>query len=311
MNLKHLFYFWKVAKLGSVSRAAEAINVTPQTLSGQIHLLEESLGKDLFSRKRRTLTLTEEGHLALKYAEELFALSAELEVMIKDPPRERAVEFHVGVSDAVPKALALQLLRPATTVDSAVRFVCREWRLDRLLTELSIHRLDLVISDKPIPPSISVRAYNHRLLESGLTFLVDKSLVYDALPAFPACLSTLPLLLPGEDSAIRNEMELWMERKHILPNVVGEFDDWALMTTFGEAALGAFPVPSVVENEFTRSGAFQVIGRTTEIRASYYAISVERRLTHPCVVAITESAHRLATEERPAARRRSKAAERL
>lgn len=306
MNLKHLFYFWKVAKLGSVSRAAEAINVTPQTLSGQIHLLEESLGKELFTRKRRSLVLTEAGSLALKYAEELFALSAELEVMIRNPPRERAIEFRVGVSDAVPKVLALQLLRPATTIDTPVRFVCREWRLDRLLTELSVHHLDLVISDKPIPPSISVRAYNHRLLESGLSFLVDKTLVYDALPPFPACLGTLPLLLPGEDSAIREDIDHWLERKHLLPTVVGEFDDWALMTTFGGAGMGAFPVPTVVEAEFTRSGAYQVVGRTDEVSATYYAISVERRLTHPCVVAITQTARRLAAAETTVRKRRGR-----
>jgi LysR family transcriptional activator of nhaA len=297
MNHKHLFYFWKVAKLGSVARAAEAVNATPQTLSGQIHLLEESLGKELFSRKRRSLVLTEAGHLALKYAEELFALSAELEVMIKRPPQERCIDFSVGVSDAVPKILAMQLLQPAKETAPGVRFICREWRLDRLLTELSVHHLDLVISDKPIPPSISVSAYNHRLLESGLSFLVDNSLVYDALPPFPACLSVLPLLLPGEDSAIRNDLDLWFERKHIRPIVAGEFDDCALMTTFAGAGLGAFPIPTVVEEEFTRSDAFRIIGRTDEIRATYYAISVERRLTHPCVVAITASAQRFSTDQ--------------
>ena len=296
MNLKHLFYFWKVAKLGSVTRAAEAINVTPQTLSGQIHLLEESLGKELFSRKKRALILTEAGSLALKYADELFALSAELEVMIKNPPKERSIEFRVGVSDAVPKILALQLLQPASDVEDKVRMVCREWRLDRLLTELSVHRLDLVISDKPIPPSISVRAFNHRLLESGISFLVDKRLIYNALPPFPACLAALPLLLPGEDSATRDSLDLWFERKHIHPQVAGEFDDCALMTTFGDAGLGAFPIPTVVEDAFTKSGAFEVLGRTDEVRATYYAISVERRLTHPCVVAITQSAQRFAKE---------------
>ncbi len=296
MNLKHLFYFWKVAKLGSVSRAAEAINVTPQTLSGQIHLLEESLGKELFSRKKRSLALTETGSMALKYAEELFALSAELEAMIKNPPKERSIEFRVGVSDAVPKTLAFQLLKPANEAVEGVSFSCREWRLDRLLTELSIHHLDLVISDKPIPTSISVRAYNHRLLESGITFLVEKSLVYDALPPFPACLGALPLLLPGEDSAIRTSIDLWLERKHIHSRIVGEFDDCALMTTFGSARMGAFPIPSVVEKDYTGSGAFKVLGRTNQVRATYYAISVERRLTHPCVVAITKSAQRFSKE---------------
>lgn len=289
VNHKHLFYFWKVAKAGSVVRAAEAINVTPQTLSGQISLLEESLGTELFSRRGRSIVLTDAGRLALEYADELFALSAELEATIKHHPRGRPAEFRVGVSDAVPKSLAYQLLRPAMLGDWPTRIVCREWQLDRLLGQLAVHALDLVISDGPIPPSISVRAYNHRLLDSGLSFLAAKSLLADAAP-FPACLNSLPLLLPGEDSAIRGNLQPWLERKRIRARIVGEFDDTALMAAFGQEGAGIFPVPSVVESHFTNCYGLMVAGRTNEVRASYFAISVERRLTHPCVLAISQSA---------------------
>lgn len=296
MNHKHLFYFWKVARAGSVIRAAEAINVTPQTLSGQIGLLEASLGTELLARQGRSVVLTEAGKLALEYADELFALSAELEVMIKHHPRGRPAEFRVGVSDAVPKSLAYQLLQPAMQGEHATRIVCREWQLDRLLGQLAVHQLDLVISDGPLPPSFSVRAYNHRLLESGLSFLAAKSLVGDEGAAFPESLAALPLLLPGEDSAIRTSLQPWLEKKRIRARIVGEFDDTALMAAFGQAGVGAFPVPSVVEDEFMASGLLRVLGRTQEVKASYFAISVERKLTHPCVLAITQSAQRMAAE---------------
>ena len=292
MNLKHLFYFWKVAKLGSVVRAAEAINVTPQTLSGQIGLLEESFGTALFSRQGRALVLTEAGAMAMEYADEMFSLSAELEVMIKHHPKGRPSEFRVGVSDAVPKSLACQLLQPAVTGPDPVRIVCREWRLDRLLAELSLHRLDLVISDGPIPPSATVRAYNHRLLESGLTFFAPDALLAVPRPAFPACLAGLPLLLPGDDSGIRKNLQVWFDKQGLRPRVVGEFDDNALLAAFGRAGIGAFPVPSIVEAEFAGIAGLSVIGRTEQVKVSYFAISVERRLTHPCVLAITESAQR-------------------
>jgi len=303
MNHKHLFYFWKVAKLGSVAKAAAAANVTPQTLSGQIGLLEDSLGTALFSRQGRRLVLTEAGALALEYADELFALSAELEATLKHRLGGRPSEFRVGVSDAVPKSLAFRLLEPAIRGNEPVRILCREWRLERLLAELSVHRLDLVISDGPLPPTLNVRAYNHRLLGSGISFLARRDLlpigaVGDTAGAadFPACLGRLPLLLPGEDSGLRGALHSWLERHRLKPRVVGEFDDTALMGAFGAAGVGAFPVPTVVEGEFLGPDMV-VLGRTDQVKASYYAISVERRLSHPGVLAITRSARQLAGAE--------------
>lgn len=299
MNHKHLFYFWKVAKLGSVVRAAEAINVTPQTLSGQIGLLEESLGAELLARQGRSVVLTEAGKLALDYADELFALSAELEVMIKHYPQGRPARFHVGVSDAVPKSLARRLLQPAMSGQQPSRLVCREWQLDRLLAQLAVHELDLVISDGPIPPSYSVRAYNHRLLNSGISFLATHSLAEQASGNFPTCLSTLPLLLPGEDSSVRTALMPWLERNRIRARIAGEFDDIALMAAFGQAGSGVFPVATIAEEEFLGAGALCVLGRSSEIQISYFAISVERKVTHPAVLAVTQSAQQILSASPP------------
>lgn len=293
MNHKHLFYFWKVAKFGSVVRAAKSINVTPQTLSGQIGLLEQSLGTELLIRQGRSVVLTEAGKLALEYADDMFALSAELETMIKHHPKGRPAIFHVGVSDAVPKSLARQLLQPAISGEHSSRLICREWQLDRLLAQLAVHELDLVISDGPIPHSYSVRAYNHRLLDSGITFLATQKLAQNVSKEFPACLNSLPVLLPGEDSSVRTALTPWLERNRIRARIVGEFDDIALMTAFGLADVGAFPVATIVEDEYLGNGGLCVLGRCSDVQVSYFAISVERKVTHPSVLAVTQSAQQI------------------
>lgn len=290
MNLKHLFYFWKVAKHGGVARAGEAIHLTPQTLSGQIKLLEESLGTPLFSREGRSLELTDAGRLALEYADEMFALGAELEQVIRHYPKGRPTEFKVGVSDALPKSLAYRLLRPAMNMPDPVRFVCREWRLDRLLVELAMHRIDLVISDTALPSSVDVRAYSHRLGESGLSFLARRSLAKQATQPFPQCLTELPLLVPSDDSASGRKLKEWLDQKRLRPNIVGEFDDSALMTAFGHEGCGVFTVPAVLEAEYVDNSDIVVLGRAPEVLIEYFALSVERKVRHPCVLAITESA---------------------
>jgi LysR family transcriptional activator of nhaA len=290
MNLKHLFYFWKVARHGGVMRASEAIHITPQTLSGQIKLLEDSLGTSLFARQGRTLELTDAGRLALEYAEEIFTLDAELEQALRNFSADRPVEFRVGVSDALPKSLAYRLLRPAVSLPDPVRIVCREWRLDRLLAELALHRLDLVIADTPIPAGIDVRAYSHHLGRSGLSFLASTALARQADAPFPQCLAQLPLLLTGDDSALRRKLMEWLDRQRLSPRIAGEFDDSALMTAFGREGVGVFPVASVLEAEYLEGGGLALLGRVAEPHIDYYAFSVERRLTHPCVLAITATA---------------------
>ena len=290
MNLKHLFYFWKTAKEGGIARAGEALHVTPQTISGQIGQLEDSLGIALFSRQGRALELTDAGRLALSYADEIFSLGAELEQAIRHYPKGRPVTFRVGVSDAVPKSLAYRLLEPAVALGDQVRIVCREGRLDRLLSELAVHRLDLVIADTPVPNALDVRAFNHRLAESGMSFVAAPALAARCAKPFPHCLAELPLLVPGEDSSARQKLARWLEKARLRPKIVGEFDDSALMTAFGQAGVGVFPVPGIIEAEIVAAYGVKVLGRSAEARTEYFAISAERRVTHPCVLAIAESA---------------------
>ena len=291
MNFKHLYYFWWVAKAGGVARAGEQLHVTPQTISGQIGLLEEDLGAPLFSKRGRNLELTEAGRLAFGYAQDIFVLGTELEESVRNyPAGGRPVEFRVGVADALSKTIAYRLIEPATRLSTPVRIVCREWKLDSLLAELAAHRLDLVLAGAPIPPSVSVRAYNHRLGESGVSFFASAELRKSLKGKFPACLSGAPMLVPGADAAVRSRLDRWWEANKLRPRVVGEFDDSALMKAFGQRGAGVFIGPTVLESEIETQYGVKTLGRTDEVVEEFFAISVERRVSHPCVVAITGAA---------------------
>jgi len=291
MNFKHLHYFWRVAKAGGVARASEQLHLTPQTISGQIGLLEEDFGTPLFVKKGRNLELTDAGRLALGYAQDIFALGSELEDSLRNyPAGGRPAEFRVGVADAVPKSIAYRLIEPATRLPTPVRIVCRESKLDSLLAELAAHRLDLVIADAPIPPSVSVRAYNHRLGESGISFLAAPGLFKRCKGKFPACLDGAPMLVPGDGAAVRPRLDRWRIAHKLQPRVIGEFDDSALMKAFGQRGAGVFIGPTVLESEIETQYGVKTLGRTRESVEEFFAISVERRVTHPCVVAITEAA---------------------
>jgi LysR family transcriptional regulator, transcriptional activator of nhaA len=291
MNFKHLYYFWRVAKEGGVLRASERLHITPQTISGQIGLLEDDLGAPLFAKRGRNLELTDAGRLVLGYAQDIFTLGSELEESLRNyPAGGRPVEFRVGVADGVPKTIAYRLLEPVTCLADPVRLICREWKLDSLLSELAAHRLDLVIAGVPIPPSVSVRAYNHRLGESGVSFFASARLFKSLKGKFPACLDGAPMLIPGRDAAVNSQLERWCEANKLRPRVVGEFDDSALMKTFGQHSVGVFIGPTVLESEIEAQYRVKAVGRTQEIVEEFFAISVERRVKHPCVVAIAEAA---------------------
>lgn len=302
MNLKHLYYFWKVAGAGSVTRASEELHLTPQTVSGQIGAFERRLGRELLVRRGRRLELTEAGRLVYGYAGDIFALESELDQMIRLHPNGHAGTFRVGVADALPKTLAHRLLEPALRLPEAYRIVCTEWRLDSLLSELAIHRLDLVIADSPIPGTVDVRAFNHRLGESAMVLLASRSLARQCRGRFPGCLDGMPLLLPGADSPMRGRILRWLGKHALEPRIVGEFDGSSLMSAFAEGGFGVFAAPSILEGEIRRRHDVVPIGTARDLVAEYYAISVERRLTHPCVVAITRAArhHIFGTPERPA-----------
>ncbi|MDP2367744.1 transcriptional activator NhaR [Rhodoferax sp.] len=291
MNYKHLYYFLQVAKSGGVLRASELLHLTPQTISGQIQLLEEALGRALFAKSGRGLALTETGRVVLGYAQDIFSLGTELEEAVRDQSAKgRALEFRVGVVDAVPKSITYRLLEPATQLPEPVRIVCREWKLDSLLAELALHRLDLVISDAPIPPSASVRAFSHRLGTSGVSFFAAPALLDRCVGGFPGCLDGAPMLMPGEDSALGQRLRAWFQTQSLHPRIVGEFDDTALAKEFGRHGVGFFVSPTVLSREIEQQFNVKTVGVCAQVVDEFFAISVERRITHPCVVAITQSA---------------------
>jgi LysR family transcriptional activator of nhaA len=290
LNYRHLHYFWTVAKAGGITRASERLHLTPQTLSGQLSQFEQQLGTPLFRRVGRRMELTESGRLALSYADEIFQVGAELEEMLRGGPEERLFPFRVGIADVVPKSIAYRLLAPALRLAEPVRLVCREDRLDRLLAELAIHRLDMVLADRPIPANMDVKGYSHPLGQCGIAFLAAPALAAKLNGVFPDNLDGAPLLIPGEDSALRLPLLRWLERRNIQPRIVGEFDDSALMKAFGQAGSGVFPAPIASVIEIEGQYATPSLGQTDDIQERFFAISVERRLTHPAVVAVSEGA---------------------
>ncbi len=292
LNYKHLYYFRTVAKAGALNRAAEKLHLTPQTLSGQISTFEERLGVTLFRRSGRRLELTDAGRTALVYADDIFQVGAELEDALQNRLAPRAYPFRVGIADVVPKAIAYQLLAPALALAEPVKLVCREDRLEQLAAELSIHRLDMVLADRPLPATMDIKGYSHPLGECGIAFVAARSIGNALEQPFPANLHGVPLLIPGEDSALRVPLLRWLERKDIQPTIVGEFDDSALMSAFGQAGAGVFPVPLTTVQDVMRQYDVSELGRTHEIRERFFAISVERRLSHPAVLAVSEAARR-------------------
>lgn len=290
INYKHLHYFWVVAKQGGIARASERLHLTPQTISGQINMLEESLGEDLFTRVGRGLELTETGRLVLSYADEIFSLGGELEEALHSLPSDRPMVFKVGIADVVPKSIAYRLLAPAMELPDPVRIICRENSLDKLLGELALHRIDLVIADGPVPPGLNVRGYNHFLGECGVSFLAVSRLAKTLSRNFPQSLNGSPLLLPSESNMMQSRLLKWLDGLHIHPRIVGEFDDSALMKVFGQAGTGVFIAPTAIVSEVCKQYDVELIGSTEEIHEQFYAISVERRISHPGVVAITEAA---------------------
>lgn len=290
INYKHLHYFLLVAKEGSIARASERLHVTPQTISGQLSLLEEQMSQKLFNRVGRKLELTETGRLVLSYAEEIFSLGGELEEAVRNLPADRPMVFKVGVTDVVPKSIAHRLLTPALQLPEPLRIVCKEGPIDSLLTELALHRVDLVIADAPMPSGIYVTGFNHHLGECGITFFASRQLADKLDDSFPQCLSGMPMLLPGETTVVRNRLLNWFDQQRIHPLVVGEFDDSALMKVFGRAGTGIFIAPTPIASEIADQYEVVPIGEAEGVKDNFYAISVERRISHPAVAAITEAA---------------------
>ncbi|MEY3271800.1 MAG: transcriptional activator NhaR [Pseudomonadota bacterium] len=292
MNFKHLHYFWVAAKAGGVVKAGEQLHTTPQTLSAQIKLLEDRLGRRLFRKNGRQLELTEDGRVALRFADEIFALGGELETALREKrgTREQVLELRVGIEDVVAKSVAYRLLEPALGLAEPVKLICAEGGFNELMAQLALHRIDLVIADEPLTRKLSVKAFNHKLGSSPVSFFAAPELAARLRRPFPQCLDGAPMLVPGGSSSVRPQFDAWLERQGLHPRVVGEFGDGALMKAFGRQGRGVFLSPSVVEDETVRQYGVQVIGHCEEISDDFYAITAERRITHPGVAAITQAA---------------------
>ena len=290
INYHHLLYFWLVVREGGVARAGAELRLAPSTVSGQVTELERALGEKLFARSGRRLVLTEFGRVVFRYAEEIFALGRELQDALKGRPVGRPLSVVVGVADVVPKLVARRLLDPVLKLPEPIRLVCREDKPERLLADLAVHKLDMILADAPADPTVRVKAFSHLLGECGTVFLAASDLARSLRRNFPQSLNGAPMLLPTENTTLRRSLDQWFSSKGIRPRVVGEFEDSALLKVFGQAGVGAFAVPSIIADEVRRQYQVRLVGRVDAVRERFYAISVERKLKHPAVIAIGEAA---------------------
>jgi LysR family transcriptional activator of nhaA len=291
LNYHHLLYFWTVAREGTIAKASETLLLAAPTISEQIRDLEESLGVKLFQKHGRILVLTDAGRVAYQYADEIFMRGREMSEVLRGRGIGRTTRFTVGIADVVPKLIAYRLILPALKLPDPVRLICREGKPEKLLSQLAIHEVDLVISDAPLDPSIRIRAFSHLLGQSGLSFFAHPRIAKQLKERFPKCLDGLPFLMPADDTDLRRSLEHWFDGQGVRPIVVGEFEDSALASVFSEAAVGAFATPTPTEAQVKRQYGLSLLGRTKDIVESFYAISLDRRLKHPAVVAISEFAH--------------------
>jgi LysR family transcriptional activator of nhaA len=293
LNYHHLLYFWTVAKEGSIAKASRELDLAQPTISGQIRSLEESLGQRLFQRSGRNLVLTEIGTVAYRYAEEIFGLGRELQETLDGRPSGGPMRLVVGVADQLPKLVVRRLLAPAFAMADAPRIVVRDGATERLMAELSIHALDVVLTDTPIAPTIKVRAFNHPLGECSVTIFGTPKLARQARREFPQSLNQLPFIAPTEGSAMRRALEHWFLEESVRPRFVAEVEDSALMKTLGQAGYGLFAAPTVVADEIVRQFNVEIVATLDKVKERFYALSVERKLKHPAVVAICEGAREL------------------
>lgn len=290
LNYHHLLYFWMVAREGSLVAAGKVLRLSQSALSGQIHTLEESLGHQLFERRGRKLVLTETGRVVYRYAEQIFGLGRELLDVVKGRGVPTAGRLVVGISDVVPKLLVRQLLAPAFQQAERLALVCVEDRFDRLLAALAAHEVDVVIADAPVPPDAPVRAFNHLLGESTVTLVAPPDLAPSLRRGFPAHLEGAPLLLPNTGTALRRDVDGWLATHGVTPVVIAEAQDSALLKDFAADGMGAMFVPTVIADVVTKRYGVVKVAEVPAIRERYYAISIERRLVHPAVIAIRSAA---------------------
>lgn len=290
LNYHHLYYFWTVVREGSLTAASSRLSLAPSTVSAQLGKLEETMDGKLFHRAGRNLEPTDLGLLVFRYADEIFSLGREMMDTVKGRNRAGSLTLRVGVVDVLPKIITSTLLEPALKLSEQVRLACLEGKEEALLSELAVHNLDVVLSDSPIRTGLSVKAYSHLLGESGIVFFAAEHLAAQLSADFPQSLDSAPMLLPMPMTALRSSLDRWFFSLGIKPVVVGEFDDSALIKAFGQEGHGVFVAPRVIESEVLRQYQVQVVGRTDSVKERYYALSIERVIKHPAVVAITDAA---------------------
>lgn len=290
LNYNHLLYFWAVAREGSITKASELLHITPQTISGQIKLLEETIGEPLFQRQGRGLMLTETGQVVHIYADEIFSIGSELTQRLRSKEPGKPLELNVGIVNSIAKLIAYRIIAPVLNLDDPVRIVCWEGDLEKLLSDLAIHKLDLILSDRLMPTGLSVKAYNHVLGDSTVSFFAQNRMAASYQKKFPQSLHEAPMLMPVSANSLRRSLDDWFEKIEVTPKIVAEFDDSALLKAFGEAAVGVFPAPTAIKKEVEHMYHASVIGEVKELKETYYAISPERKIKHPGVMSITENA---------------------
>lgn len=292
LNYHHLLYFHTVAREGSVTRACKELRLAQPTVSAQLKSLEDSLGEKLFEKEGRYLRLTEVGQVVFRYADEIFGIGRELIASLEGRPSGRMQALKIGIADVMPKQVVYRLLEPVFASGGGIKLVCHEDHTEKLLADLAVHEVDLVIADSPIPPAVKIKAYNHFLGESGITFIASDKLAKQFARGFPQSLNKAPMFLPSHGAAIRREFDYWFQTQGVTPNVIGEFQDSALMKSFARAGHAIMATPTCVEKDVMSEYGLHLVGRTDGVKERFYVISVERKVKHPAVLSIVEEAQR-------------------
>lgn len=292
LNYHHLLYFWVVAHEGSISRAAEILHVTPATISIQIKELERSWGVELLRKSGRGVALTETGEEVYRYAQEIFSLGRELVDLVRGRPLGQPLVLRVGIKDVMPKLVAYKLIEPTLKMPEQIKLICWEGTSAGLLADLAVHKLDVVLSDTPLDPSLKVKAFSHLLGESEIVILAERKLAERLRPDFPDSLDGAPWLLPTDNNVLRRSLDLWLADHNYRPQIRGEFEDSAMLKIAGRAGIGVFATVAAIRSEVESMYGVELIGKIPSIKECFYAISAERRIKHPGVLAISEAARK-------------------
>lgn len=290
LNYHHLFYFWTISKCGSVNEAANELNLRQPTLSAQLSSLETSLGEKLFERKGRKMILTEVGQIVHRYADEIFNIGSELKMIVKNKNYIKPRNLTIGVVESIPKLITYRILHPAIRSHDDVKIICKEDSLDRLIIELGMHQIDAILSDAPLPFGVAIKAYNHFIGECGVSFMATSRLAKKLKRDFPNSLTGAPIILPSQNSQLRNQLDYWLKSKQVFPKIVAEIEDSALLNIFSKEGFGVSVCPTIIESEVKSQDGLEVLHRINEIKERFYIISSTRKIDNPLVSEICSTA---------------------